>query len=217
MENERFFALFNKYAPNRLADVIEWMGGLSEALGETGADLRQAMMTAQQRNDFAGAREILDLQEELAQRSATLEALLAGSDPHSRISGNAGDHQCTYDISTVRVKFRKPTAFSFRGNVYPATTWKAILQKVCDLLFDENPDIIRNLVKDGAARIKLSMDEKSLRNPIEIAHSGIWIETNLSAPDIRDSVLALLDQYGIDSHAIYVDLRGEQTEISPLP
>jgi hypothetical protein len=119
------------------------------------------------------------------------------------------DDTVAYDIKDTPVTFKRPAAFSYKGKKYVVTKWKAMLSKLCELLYKENPQIIRGMVTEerqaGVRRVKMSENKSEIHSPVKIAGSNIWLETNRSASDIRRSILVLLERYGepVDSVKVY--------------
>lgn len=233
MELNRLAELIKTYSPAHFRDICAALTSLADEMEYTKAALSSDLMSAQNQDDFPRAREILDAQEELSQRIMDLRRLIAdtgvedepeesvdvdagdesGSEPGERVDYSLYDMDDTvaYDIEDTPVTFMRPAAFSFNGKRYQVTKWKTMLVKLCDLLYKENPEIIKGMAGEerqtSRKRVKMSVNKADIHNPEKISGSNIWVETNRSASDIRKSILILLDRYGIPTESVKVYFR----------
>ncbi len=233
MDLHRLADLIKTYSTVHFRDICAALTSLTDELEYTKEALSADLMSAQNHDDFPRAREILDTQEELSQRITELRNLLAEYDveeeatepdeissgdeesvePGERVDYSLYDMDDTvaYDIEDTPVTFKRPAAFSFNEKRYQVTKWKTMLVKLCDLLYKENPEIIKGMASEerqpGRKRVKMSANKADIHSPEKIAGSNIWIETNRSASDIRKSILILLDRYGIPTESVKVYFR----------
>ncbi len=121
------------------------------------------------------------------------------------------DDTVSFDIEDTPVTFKRSAAFSYKGKRYPVIKWKTLLSKLCDLLYKEDPAILRAMTNEprqaGKKRVKLSVNKADIHSPVQIAGSNIWVETNRSATDIGKSILILLERYGIPTESVKVYFR----------
>lgn len=232
MQINRLAELIEKYSPAHFRDICVALSSLSDELEYTKAALSNELMNAQKHDDFSQAREIIDMQEELSQKITLIQAMLPNMGTEDMIpnqdqeesedmSGTClertdyslydMDDTVAYNIKDTDVTFKRPAAFSFRGKKYPVTKWKALLAKLCDILYKEDPTIINRMAREprqpGKKRVKMSVNKADIHSPVKIAESNIWLETNRSASDIRDSILILLGNYGISDNMLKVYFR----------
>lgn len=219
--------------PAHFKDICGAVDLLSDELEYTKAALSKDLISAQSRDDYAQAREILDMQEELSRAILSIREFLDDNDtedaqediskgldeteqpqaemkrPDYRQYGT--DDTVAYDIENTPVTFKRPAAFSLNGKRYTVTKWKTLFSKLCDLLYEENPTIIQNMVNEarqpGKKRVKMSFNKTDLHRPVKIANSDIWLETNRSAANIREAILTLLERYGIPANQVKVYFR----------
>lgn len=118
---------------------------------------------------------------------------------------------------TTDFRYTKPAAFSLDGVRYPARMWKQMLVKSCELLNEKSNKIFNEFLEDkfmqGKTRKYFSKDEKELWNPEKIRGTDVFIETNLSANNISNMILKMLDKYRIPYAAFQVYL---SKDLSPL-
>ena len=97
----------------------------------------------------------------------------------------------------------KPVAYFFLGQRYEVKTWKAVLLGVCGTLADvPGVDFARVLSLRGFSRNRTNM-----RDPREIAGSGIYVAANLSAHDLKDRCREVLGKFGHSASELKVELR----------
>lgn len=233
MELQRLAELIKNYSPAHFKDVCASLSSLSDELQYTKAALSKDLIAAQSNDDFPKAREILDMQEELSKKIALIKKMLSdsGADAEeydvedAEISEAEGidtarrpdynlydmDDTVAYDIEDTPVTFKRPAAFSYKGKRYPVTKWRSLLSELCDILYKEDPSIIKAMTNEarqpGKKRVKMSVNMSDIHSPVKITGSDIWVETNRSAADIRKSVLVLLDRYGIPTESVKVYFR----------
>ena len=231
MELQRLAELIKQYSPAHFRDICAALVSLIDELEYTKAALSQDLMNAQNRDDFARAREILDALEALSLKIAAIKDLLPpdaeeetdeddeetsweeGADSTDRPDYSLYDMDDTvaYDIENTPVTFKRPAAFSYKGRRYQVTKWRTMLSRLCDILYREDPAIIRSMANEprqaGKTYVKMSTNKDDLHSPMQIAGSDIWVETNRSASDIRKYILELLKRYDIPNEAVKVYFR----------
>ena len=205
MELDRLCSLLKKYVPESHRDLWDALSMLSDTMVEAKDALSQALFTAHAQGDFTSAHELLDAQEELTRQILYVESLYkntygSGFDPH-----HSDDE--VYDIANVPVTYRKPTSFTWQGQTQQVSTWKNLLNHICDSLYSQNPAILRSMAAENSSHVKLSVNAQDLKAPREIANSGLYIETNYSASTIRNMILMLLKRYGADPHSLTIVLK----------
>ena len=230
MELQRLVELIKNYSPAHFKDVCGSLSSLSDELEYTKAALSKDLIAAQDNDNFPKAREILDVQEELSKKIALINKLLSDSgaeveehdveisevestDTARRPDYNLYDIDDTvaYDIEDTPVTFKRLAAFSYKGKRYPVTKWRSLLSKLCDILYKEDPSIIKAMTNEarqpGKKRVKMSINKADIHSPVKIDGSDIWVETNRSAADIRKSILVLLNRYGIPTESVKIYFR----------
>ena len=233
MELQQLSDLLKNYSPAHFRDICASLSLVSDELEYTKSALSKDLMDAQHQNDFYRAREILDIQEALLQRISDIRSILSYSevaikeldssddteigvddtslDERPDYSLYSMDDTVAYDIVDTPVTFKRPAAVSYKGKRYPVTKWRTLFVRICELLYKEDPSIIKSMINEprrsGRKRVKMSYNKADIHSPVKIAGSDIWLETNRSASDIRKSILVLLDRYGIQSDSVKVYFR----------
>lgn len=114
-------------------------------------------------------------------------------------------------------RYMKPAAFSLDGMRYPARLWKLVFIKTCELLWEKNRTIFEGFIDDrfmqGKTRTYFSKDSSGMAKPELIHDTEIFVETNLSANNIRDVIIRMLEKYRIPTAAYQIYL---SKDLSPL-
>jgi hypothetical protein len=112
---------------------------------------------------------------------------------------------------------KKPAAFSLDGEKYPARQWKLVFTRTCELLFQKNQSIFNSFVKDkdmqGKKREYFSSVPENILKPKKITGTNIFVETNLSANNIRNIIIDMLDKYRIPKSAYQIYLSKDLTPL----
>lgn len=239
MENIHVIEFLKEITPTHFKDICGAVDLLSEELEHTKAALSKDLIAAQSGDDYALAREILDVQEKLSHCILSIRKFLEENDPedfregvdertdepelvqaeinHPDYSQYDTDDTIAYDIENTLVTYKRPAAFSLNGKRYAATNWKTLYSNLCGLLYKINPailsDILNGVNMSGKNKVRMSLNKEEIRNPAKIAGSDIWLETNKSAANIRSSILYLLGRYGIPANRVKVYFRRDYASL----
>jgi len=130
-------------------------------------------------------------------------------------------HAITEDFT-----FKRPYAFSLLHDAkIEVTTWRQMFELVCQQLSEFNPERFKGLPDSDRFATRrghklFSRNPKSLRLASYLGE-GIYAEINLSANWLCNSIVRLLDYFGIPRHKMKVFLREDRTpksnERRPFP
>ena len=120
------------------------------------------------------------------------------SSTHCEIAGTF----CVDFTKDINLAFTKPVSFSYFGDVYPASSWRKLYVKACEVLFDDYPTVFAEIRKDASSgdRKFLVFNEetaKRLTTPACIGE-GYYVELNRSASDLVYNLKQLLDKCAVD-------------------
>ncbi|MDP9353194.1 MAG: hypothetical protein M3P51_16870 [Chloroflexota bacterium] len=112
-------------------------------------------------------------------------------------------------------EYKRPYGFVLQGHAYKdLVTWRGVYKKLCQDLATR--DHARFLGLPGNPKFISSRDNKSFsRNPGELRRSmlltdGLHAEVNLSANSIKESMRALLEEFGIKPQELRIYLREDR-------
>lgn len=110
------------------------------------------------------------------------------------------DENVAYNIYTD-FTYKKPAAFAINGKKYYARKWQDLFIKTCEILVGLNSEKFRAFTNDdmiqGRTRKYFSFDGKDIKKPKKIKGTNVFVETNLSANNIRNIIVNMLERYNI--------------------
>lgn len=112
-------------------------------------------------------------------------------------------------------QFKRPYRFILQGQVYDhVVTWRQVYGLVCQHLSQYNAEefaaLPQNTIFIGKQGTKyFSTNSGELRAP-QLVAQGVYIESNLSANNIREQIKKLLNEFKIDRREFVVYMREER-------
>lgn len=235
MEYSDIVQKLEQAVPSHLQDLFAAISLVSNELEYTKTAIDKNMQNAINMNDYKTIHELLEVSETLHKTKSKIDEFISeyGSEEMVETDFNFDneaeqhndginydayrvDETVSYDLFTS-ITFKRPAAFSFKNGKYNVATWNGMLIKVCGLLYQEDSNIFNGFVNDkslqGKRKARFSLDKNQLRKPIKIKGTSVYIETNLSANDIRKTILAMLDKFGISSDSIKIYLSKDLTAL----
>lgn len=110
------------------------------------------------------------------------------------------DENVAYNIYTD-FTYKKPAAFAINGKKYYARKWQDLFIKTCEILVELNSEKFRAFTNDdmiqGRTRKYFSFDGRDIKKPKKIKGTNVFVETNLSANNIRNIIVNMLERYNI--------------------
>lgn len=112
---------------------------------------------------------------------------------------------------------KKPAAFSLEGKKYPARKWQYVFMQTCEILNQKNSNIFSTFVHDetmqGRTRAYFSTERDEITKPKKIKGTNIFVETNLSANNIRNIIVNMLEKYNISKNQYQIYLSKDLTPL----
>lgn len=219
-------SILQETIPSQFQDLLASVSLVNNEIEHSKAALDKTVQKAISRNEYDTARKLMSTSEALHHFSENIVDFLNQyktedpdskefellSDKQNSCSTNRVDYDAYRVDETVAhdlfspVTHRRPAAFSFKGEKYNVSTWCGMLISFCELLYDLDQGKFNALLYDkkfrGKKRLKLSRQKERMRKGAEIKDSGIYVETNLSANDIRELIAVMLNAYGISYDAV---------------
>ena len=235
MEYTDIIKKLEQVVPSHLQDLIAAIGLVSSELEYTKTAIDKNIQNAINQNDYNAVRELLEISEELYNQKIKIDGFIEEQSIEDTVETedviesdedqhNSGvdydayrvDETVSYDLFTP-ITFKRPEAFSFKESKYNVATWNGMLVKICGLLNQEDSNIFKEFVNDksmqGKRKARFALEKNQLRKGIKVKGSDVYIETNLSANDIRKTILAMLDKFSISSDAVKLYLAKDLTAL----
>ena len=111
--------------------------------------------------------------------------------------------------------YKRPAAFELLGEKYYVKDWKEVFVKTCEILAKKDNNLFSTFVMDkgmqGRKMKYFCMDKSEIRSPREIAKTGIYVMTNMSANQIRNIIGKMLMKYEIKIADYKIYLKADYT------
>ena len=127
-------------------------------------------------------------------------------DPVASVSQRGTENGLRLTGSAIK---KKPVSFHFLGTEYPVKTWKDILQKLSEIMYNQFPDDFRAKVSGlrGSSRAYYTCSEGDLDEPRPVGSSGWFVETKFPADDTLKRCHELLNVFGYDKSDLEIYVR----------
>lgn len=126
------------------------------------------------------------------------------------------DNTKAYDLST-NFRHKRPHAISIKNDYISVTTWREMLIKTAEYLYNLNPKTFKSFPNDTTMswgnKFNFSKDINQLRSPALVANSGIFVETAKDSIAVRQLVIKMLEKFDIDISDYKVYLRADYTPL----
>ncbi|GAB4479121.1 MAG: hypothetical protein Kow00124_24400 [Anaerolineae bacterium] len=101
----------------------------------------------------------------------------------------------------------RPTSFALFGTHHPVSTWKEVLFRICDLLYEQDTQLFlaSALSLQGRKRPYFSYNPEELRGPEEFRQTGLYVETHQSASSIVMRCRSLIALFGYDPDDLTIE------------
>ncbi len=236
MELDKLTLLVKRQSPMHFRDICAALEVFSDELMYTKAALSNDLVKAQNRDNYALAREILDAQEALTEYMSSINNFLEqymeneqdtddDADPGKEYAQEEKidyslydmDDKVAYPLKDTPVTFKRPAGFSLSGVLYKVSTWRMMLSQTCNVLYKKDPKIILEMAAEkrerGKRQVKMSRNKNDIHSPVLIKGSDIWVETNRSASEIRRMMITLFERYKISVDDVKVYFSRDYTEL----
>lgn len=106
--------------------------------------------------------------------------------------------------------WQRPIAFEFRNKKYNVKTWKDVFWELSNILYNIDNEIFFSFINDkemqGKKRKYFQTNTEEMVRPKKLVDVNLYIETNMSANSIRDTIVKMLNKYeiSIEEISIYI-------------
>lgn len=126
------------------------------------------------------------------------------------------DEEVAYNLYTD-FTHKKPAAFSLEGIKYPARKWQYVFMQTCEILVKKDAAIFNTFVNDatmqGRTRAYFSIVRDEIRKPKKVVGTNVFVETNLSANNVRNIIVNMLEKYNIPKNQYQIYLSKDLTPL----
>ncbi|WP_461569953.1 hypothetical protein [Thermincola ferriacetica] len=113
---------------------------------------------------------------------------------------------------------KRPFAFKIEGQKVTVNTWQEMLIKTVEILFKKDRAKMESFATDeemnGRKMKYFSLQNKAnMRKPVKISDVEFYVETNRSANSIRNSIIKMLQRYGLKITDFKIYLRADYSDL----
>lgn len=118
----------------------------------------------------------------------------------------------------MRFTHKRPFAFKIEGQKVMVNTWQEMLIKTVEILFKKDRAKMESFATDeemnGRKMKYFSLQNKAnMRKPVKISDVEFYVETNRSANSIRNSIIKMLQRYGLKITDFKIYLRADYSDL----
>lgn len=112
------------------------------------------------------------------------------------------------------LRFTKPHLVEINGEKIEVATWKDVLYKTTEFLYNLNPKKFEELTNEKTLtwgeKHNLTRDKDTLRTPKEVANTGIYVEMRKDATATKQMIAKMLKKFEIDVKNYKLTIKREQ-------
>ena len=126
---------------------------------------------------------------------------------HSEQVVNECKEPSEMDLKPITENFtgKAISCFWFKGEIYEVKSWKELLIKLCNILYNKHTNDFEKLFEiKGKKRIYFTHDKSQLIEPMQIPDTDIYVETNHSAMMITWICCKILSKFGYSNEDLKV-------------
>lgn len=239
MNIEKMLEYINRELPAHAEEMWSAIDLLSNTIENTRCAIDGALGKLSSDREYSKASEYMQMSQELAEvldiiREYNKKYVLIEDEAHNVPTEDEEDEELensgekinyenyrvneevSYNLYTD-FTHKKPAAFSLEGKKYPARKWQYVFMQTCEILAQKDAMLFSTFVNDdtmqGRTRIYFSTERDEIRKPKKIKGTNIFVETNLSANNIRNIIVNMLERYNISKNQYQIYLSKDLTPL----
>lgn len=239
MNLEELMSLIKEQFPKNAIEIKECLMLLSESIDCTISDIQKASDSAYRDRKFDRIEELVKVAKSINGVQASVdnyinnlelddltdEVEVIGQQDNEQEIENRKLPNYSYYIVDCDIPYglyedfthKCPAAFSISGNKFEARQWKDVLVLTCEELVKRDTQRFLGFCTDPSMQGKKANyflnNSEGMRKPVKLKNLDIYIETNMSANQIRNVIAKLLRKYGIRITDYIIFLRADYTDL----
>lgn len=228
--------IINENYPKKAKDIVESIGLLNLVLNELMNKINQDVSIALRKNEYDLANSCTKLHQHInniyKKNRATIEYIEGiASDKNEFIEEemayernpipNYDDYKVDQAVAhTLYEDFahKRPIEFKLLNNTVEVSAWINVFIETCEILYKMNSKLFTSFAYDknmnGKKRNYFSLTGDNIRVPKKLRAADIYVETNLSANQIRQIIVKMLKRYKIELEEFKVYYRADYSELN---
>lgn len=239
MDIEKMLEYVNRELPAHAEEIWSAIDLLSNTIENTRCAIDGALGRLSSEREYSKANEYIQMSQELAEvldiiREYNKKYVLIEDETRNMPTEDEEDEalesngekinyenyrvneEVAYNLYTD-FTHKKPAAFLLEGKKYPARKWQYVFMQTCEILNQKNSNIFSTFVHDdtmqGRTRAYFSTEKDEITKPKKIKGTNIFVETNLSANNIRNIIVNMLEKYNISKNQYQIYLSKDLTPL----
>lgn len=109
-------------------------------------------------------------------------------------------------LDDIDLTGKAPTVLIINGDMKPATSWRAVIDAICEYYLENNDDFLGVVNKNEAIKNWFSTDSSDFRTSVELGASGIYLGVNNSTAQKIRIIRELANIFGTEKGELIVSL-----------
>lgn len=223
--------IIKEFFPEKAVELSEILGLLRDTMEDTRQDIKELMVLLFDQGQHEAMVPHNNLAAAMLEYMARVQEVQAALEPEEQVivGANEDDEPGLPDYQAYAVDsevihtlhedftYTRPAAFEFKGQRYEVRTWQQMLTKTCEILMAIDPQRFATFEDDpsmrGRKQKRISTNPANIRSPYRLKDSEFYVETNLSANDMRYLIIKILRKYDLKISDFKVFLRADYTSL----
>ena len=206
--------IIKEFFPEKAVELSVTLELLRDTMEDTRQDINKLLGNFSNQGQYEAMFPHIQLATAILEYMARVQELQATLEPEEQIPVKSNEEEPglpdyqAYAVDSEVVHtlhedftYTRPAAFEFKGNRVEVRTWQQMLIKTCEILLVSDPERFATFEDNpsmrGRKQKRISTNPASIRNPYRLKDSKFYVETNLSANDIRNLIIKMLRIYDL--------------------
>lgn len=237
MELNEMIAYIKKEFPKDSIEIKECLSLLSETIDSTITDIKKASDNAYENRSWEKAEKLLQMAKSInevensiykhiedLELEDSVEEKVVVQQENEQLEDNKLPNYSDYAVDEniphkllESFTYKCPAAFSIFGTKIKARQWKDVLLSTCEIFAKKDPEKFLEIAADKTMQGRkidyFSTKTDKIRKPVKLKAVNIYVGTNLSSNQIRETILKILKKYNVGIEDYNIFLRADYTAL----
>jgi hypothetical protein len=190
-------------------------------------DLNKETAKLQSNKEFGKVIDVINTQQKIFElmenHSKIIDSLRVEKETIQKTNAEDVDYG-QFEVDTTKpynlnmdFRHKRPHAISINDDFIEISTWKEMLVKTAEYLYNLNPELFNTFLTEKSLmwgdKVNFTKDPKKLREAARIEGSDIYVEISKDSIAVRQLVIKMLEIFNIDTSNYKVYLRADYTPL----